>query len=323
MPDDTTAMCEFFNKQGVVVIRNVLSKADCDATVSEMFDILESGSEFRRDDMSTWNSWPADSIPQYGNISRPPIFTPQFIKNRTNPTLHTVVSNLIGRTDLIANHDRAGFMRPTKSPNSQPQWKTKANLHLDMNPCTWLSDPEGHNQSSVIDALTYDRLSEFINENNQPVRSNGTSVQAVYNLIDNAKEDGGFVCVPRFHTRFADYFSTQSPPANNTPTSPSYNFPRNHELMSQAQRVTSRAGSLIVWDQTLPHGSFSNESGRPRAAQFLRLFPRGVLREDQLRRRFAVVTVEAEKAKGEGIDWTEWEKKALGGDGDFQLYDDV
>ena len=301
-----------------MVIRDVLSASDCEASVSEMFQILESNSGFRRDDASTWDCWPTNSIPQYGNISRAPIFTPQFLKNRTNPTLHSVISTLLGREDLIVNHDRAGLMRPTvnvqTSPTTSsnfPHWSTKPNLHLDMNPWSWLSDPFGTHQQSILKKLTYERLSDFITENNQPIQSHGTSIQALYNLLDNKPDSGGFVCVPGFHTHFDSYFSSIPTPET---LSAGHNFSKHDPLFQQAQRVSSRAGSLIVWNQTLPHGSFPNRSDRFRAAQYLRLFPRWLLSRKQLKYRFCVILDEAERAgNGNVIDWSAEQVKVLGG----------
>ncbi|KAJ3056413.1 WD repeat-containing protein 26 [Rhizophlyctis rosea] len=318
LPNETEHIAEFFDEYGVVVIRDVLSPADCEASVSEMFEIVESNSTFRRNDASTWDSWPANSIPQYGNISRAPIFTPQFLKNRANPTLHSVISTLLGRDDLIVNHDRAGLMRPTTnvqtSPTTNsdfPRWSTKPNLHLDMNPWTWLSDPAGIYQQNVLKNLSYERLADFITENNQPIQSTGTSIQALFNLLDNKKENGGFVCVPGFHKHFESHFSSIPAPEN---PSAGHNFSKNDPIFQQAQRVTSRAGSLIVWDQTLPHGSFPNKSNQFRAAQYLRLFPRWLLTRKQLKYRLIVIFTEAQRvAKGQNVVWSAEEVRALGG----------
>lgn len=53
---------EFFNKYGFVVVRDVLTPKDCKATVGDIFSILEDGTGFKRDDITTWSKWPGDSI---------------------------------------------------------------------------------------------------------------------------------------------------------------------------------------------------------------------------------------------------------------------
>ncbi len=46
------------------------------------------------------------------------------------------------------------------------------------------------------------------------------------------------------------------------------------ELLSFGQRIPMLAGSVLIWDQTMAHGSAPNTSKRCRFAQFLRAFPR-------------------------------------------------
>lgn len=70
--DQDKEILDFFKTFGFVVVRNVLSKEDCQNTVDEMFSILETNTKkkFKRDDISTWNNWPEDGIERYGQIQR-------------------------------------------------------------------------------------------------------------------------------------------------------------------------------------------------------------------------------------------------------------
>ena len=49
--------------------------------------------------------------------------------------------------------------------------------------------------------------------------------------------------------------------------------PKTDLLDKLAQRVTMRAGSMVVWDSIMPHGSAPNDSNRIRFAQFIKMFP--------------------------------------------------
>lgn len=86
---------KFFNEYGFVVIRDILSHDECQQTLSEIFDILEkeTKNKFNRNDMSTWNHWPENLIERYGSVSKPPIFTPQFMMNHQNLKIYKICSH--------------------------------------------------------------------------------------------------------------------------------------------------------------------------------------------------------------------------------------
>ena len=59
---------QFFEEYGFVVIRDVLSKAECEATIDEIWSYIETGAfrgkptpvGIKRDDPSTWDDgWPS------------------------------------------------------------------------------------------------------------------------------------------------------------------------------------------------------------------------------------------------------------------------
>mmetsp|Transcript_40455 Transcript_40455/g.81547 ORF Transcript_40455/g.81547 Transcript_40455/m.81547 type:complete len:93 (+) Transcript_40455:424-702(+) len=60
-------------------------------------------------------------------------------------------------------------------------------------------------------------------------------------------------------------------------------------LSTDAQHVTMRAGSLLLWRFELPHGSTPNASSRPRVAQFLKVATVGSLSPCQRQRREQVL----------------------------------
>eukprot|EP01113_Clastostelium_recurvatum_P011523 TRINITY_DN15884_c0_g2_i1.p1 TRINITY_DN15884_c0_g2~~TRINITY_DN15884_c0_g2_i1.p1 ORF type:complete len:390 (-),score=48.27 TRINITY_DN15884_c0_g2_i1:44-1213(-) len=285
---------EFFSRYGFVVVKDVLSQKECNDTLNEIYQILEhpisspssssssSGSDgggggggvFDRHNVNTWHHWPPASLEQYGSPQRAPIFKPQFLRNRTHPNVYDVFRTILREDDLLVNHDRCCLFRPTTSfissghpHHPESSWITKPNLHLDMNPWAWLGD--GEECRRTLDSLTYEKLNDFIHENNQPSHTDGIQLQGVLNLYDNMDEDGGFHCVAGFLHFFEEYFSKLPP---NMETA-SYNWQTRDPLFSQATRVTMRAGSMVVWDQRMPHGSLPNKGGRIRSAQFIKMFP--------------------------------------------------
>jgi len=131
----------------------------------------------------------------------------------------------------------------------------------------------------------------------------GRHVQGVLNLIDNRVQDGGFHCIPMANATawLRDWTAVQkwsAPPEVNgrqvgvmscclffstslTPFSTKKNrhvfTARECALLPSSRRVPCPAGTLILFDACLPHGTQPNRSGRPRAIQFLRYIPEAAL----------------------------------------------
>eukprot|EP01006_Ploeotia_vitrea_P006653 TRINITY_DN14264_c0_g1_i1.p1 TRINITY_DN14264_c0_g1~~TRINITY_DN14264_c0_g1_i1.p1 ORF type:complete len:407 (-),score=42.61 TRINITY_DN14264_c0_g1_i1:41-1210(-) len=296
--DQPDAILDFFREWGFVVLRDALTQEDCDATANDLHNILERGAPgWDRNDPATWDRWPENSIPQYGQAQRDPIFTPQFIRNRQNPNIYALYQLLLGgESDLLVNHDRSAFFRPTKM---NPKWGSKANVHLDMNPWQWLA--ENSQGRSQLESLKYDRINHFIFENNQPSISDGLQLQAVINILDNTEQDGGYVCVPKFHKFFDRYWKPQKPNMAN----PSHGWQPRDWVFRQAQRVAMRPGSVVVWDQRMPHGSFPNNSYQPRLCQMIKIFPAKTVSFDRYARRAAAVQRHIQPLLAQGLQITD------------------
>jgi len=140
-----------------------------------------------------------------------------------------------------------------------------------MNPWAWMGD--GESCRKELSELRYDRSNNFISENNQASHSDGLQLQAVLNLMDNHEDDGGYICVPGFWRQFNEYFNTV--PADLS--KPMYNFPTKGAVFKRAIRVPMKAGSMVVWDQRMAHGSLPNASPNPRCAQFIKMFPKRIV----------------------------------------------
>jgi len=279
--DQVEQFKQFFTKFGFVVVRDILNKEECQATISEIWDIVE-GQGFDRNSPSGWNTdWEITGLSSEGIISIDPIFRRHAINNRQNPNLYQVCSSLLDQKELLVNHDRYGLFRPTRdvvidgTKTNQPNWETDRNLHLDMNPWRFIEHKTPEVSDSILNALTYRGLSDFIEENNEigVAVENKVHIQALINLADNKEEDGGFQIVPGFRHHLAEW-TTRTPllKAKFGIRRTFIVIPTVNPVHKLSIRVTARAGSAIIWDQRTAHGSQPNKSNNPRYAQFLRLF---------------------------------------------------
>jgi len=328
--DQKEEYVKFFNEYGFVVV-NVLTQEECKKSIEDIWNYLEtkgwihihsnadilSRNKISRDDPSTWGgeNWPA--MAEEGILGVPPVFSAQAIANRQHPNVYKVFADLLGRTDLLVNHDRYGLFRPTKdveflnnsnnnkkengsqqdnkNPNSnssasntdsnantktkkkdKPEWKTIRNVHLDMNPWTFVQSQTSEYGEKVLSSLTYSRVGEFIEENNHVgVLANfQLNLQGLINFADNREQDGGFHLVPGFQKNIVEW--TQKTDKLKQRYGRDQTFivlPTTEPIQHLALRITVRAGSMVIWDQRVAHGSAPNDSNRARFAQFLKMFP--------------------------------------------------
>ncbi|XP_065189658.1 putative phytanoyl-CoA dioxygenase [Sycon ciliatum] len=77
-------------------------------------------------------------------------------------------------------------------------------------------------------------------------------------------------------------------------------------MYKQPQRVPMRAGSLLIWDQRVAHGSRPNNSTRARYVQFVKMFPSINLRSERAKNRGQLIKDKVELA---GVDLTDLGKK--------------
>jgi hypothetical protein len=139
-------------------------------------------------------------------------------------------------------------------------------------------------------------------------------VQGVLNLLDNCcgegGDDGGIQLVPRFQHCFTEWQRSLGPIRENVQAGGcnnwvvvrkqgggSFKFTAGDPIHALSQRVPMRAGSLLVWDQRVVHGSRPNDSSTPRFAQFVRAFRRSTVRsEERAASRAAAVHALIERA---------------------------
>jgi hypothetical protein len=111
----------------------------------------------------------------------------------------------------------------------------------------------------------------FITEHNgsKPLRRL-PKVQGLVALVDSGEHDGGFITVPGFH-KFVRQYALQTEIYCRSSFVGVQNDP---EWIGYAQKITMRAGSIVVWDSQMPHCNFPNDSSNMRMCQYIKMFPR-------------------------------------------------
>ncbi|CAF5180762.1 unnamed protein product, partial [Rotaria magnacalcarata] len=207
-PTASTARA-FFQEYGFVVIANVYTPEQCNDTISDIWNVIESfvGKPVQNNEQ-LWNQklWTRTGIIEEGIIGGGSLWTRQILLNRQTPALHTAFASVLGTENILVNQDRYGMFRPSKE---HPERSTMTNLHLDMNPWLYIDQEDNSEQLKVLGELNYDSDDDWITENNEPGCSKvgELHVQGLVNLADNLEEDGGFWLVPGFHkylTQWAD-----------------------------------------------------------------------------------------------------------------------
>jgi len=278
--DEGENIRNFFNNFGFVVIRDVFNPEECTATIDDIWNYIKKN-KIDRNDRETWSRryWSGTGLAEEGIIGFDCIFTHRTIQNRQNPNLHKAASIILGSPNLLVNHDRYGLFRPTKaSPTAEIERSMQSmyNIHLDMNPWHYVFAENSDHSHQVLDSLKYKSNQDFITENNEPgcLKQFELNIQCLVNLADNHKEDGGFQVIPGFHHHLADFVQHSKDTLGKRfgTRSTFIILPVDQPLHKNALRVTARAGSMVIWDQRVAHGSAPNCSHNARYAQFFKIF---------------------------------------------------
>ena len=262
---------DFFNKYGVVVIRNVLSRAEAGLSCKELFDFVESSFEgLDRNDPNTWHKVSKSSA-KLGMIGDFPVMSPQLVKNRMNEKLYTAYSYILDTdiSNIYTNIGRVGWMRPTKNIRfaddkieDRPQWKTQDGttwLHMDMDPITNHCTTLGLMPNKLVKHAEIDSFAH--------VRTQG-----ILALDDCGISDGGFQCVPGFHNILQSVWVKESGKENIAKRvfQHRYQFKSTNPVIKYITKCPLRRGSFLVWDSRLPHNNFPNDSNHGRKNQYIK-----------------------------------------------------
>ena len=96
------------------------------------------------------------------------------------------------------------------------------------------------------------------------------SIQGILYLADTPADQGAFCCVPGFHRRIESWIGGLPPGAN----------PRHEILKCPPVAIAGRAGDMVLWADSLPHGASPNRGRYPRIVQYIAMY-----RADSVERR--------------------------------------
>lgn len=270
---DLQAVRSCYERYGVVGVTGVLSAEECRTLICEGLEPeLPEGCHMHEPD--TYDIADAN-MNRYGVVGKSALFSEALLNARLHPNVVESYKAVHGREDVFACHDRFAWMRPTQM---RKEWDTPFSwpgLHFDVSLKSYFgpADPTRAGIDELLAESDYTSLDGFVRENNAKHESMGRTVQGVLNLFDNDEEDGGFHCVPGFFgTNLKDWVATH-PRLPAAEPNGRYNLGGcgpDSRLGAQAIRVPCPAGTLILFDATLPHGTRPNTSHRNRAILFLR-----------------------------------------------------
>eukprot|EP00041_Stephanoeca_diplocostata_P009395 m.144660 g.144660 ORF g.144660 m.144660 type:complete len:488 (-) comp17721_c0_seq1:41-1504(-) len=282
---------DFFKMYGFVVFKDVLSSEECADTRQEIFEYLATEHPgFSKGDARTHDKL---SSVTYGLPAKQAMFTRHVLRNRQHPKVIAALRAVLGSDDILVSHDRWCTYRPT---HEHADWKTRGNLHLDVHPWGYVDG------STAVEGLQYVDDVDFITELNAVVRATGPHVQGVLNLLDNRSDDGGTQLVPKFHHCFEQWQRSLGPEDMHRDVHApgwvvarqqgggSYKFSDSNAIHARSHRIPLRAGSFLLWNQELVHGSQPNNASPSwRVAQFIKAFRTAGVSSQRLQRRACAV----------------------------------
>lgn len=284
---DKNGIKNCLEENGVVGILNVLNKEEIQKTINCIELLIQK--ECKSDNFK-FNNYDSYSLTDnlmnnYGVIGKQALFEDQLIKNRYNPNIqeaYSIAYNL-DKNEIFPHHDRVGWMRPTIGPNSEDWSKykvpfNKPGLHLDISPNGYFDPKYSQNVYQFLNNLEYKNIEDLIRENNAKNIIMGKHYTGVLNLLDNEEEDGGFHCILGGHKIVEEWYKNSKNLLPKAEPNGRYiiNFDNSADLKyfnEPTTRIICPAGTLLIFDITLPHGTKPNYSNNSRLIQFLKYSP--------------------------------------------------
>ncbi|KXT02886.1 hypothetical protein AC578_1804 [Pseudocercospora eumusae] len=250
-------------RDGYVVVPNVVTKESCDEFVESAWEWLESFPHgFKRHDKSTWT---AEHLP-YGHdrglYNRYSVNHEAFVwKIRTDPGILSIFQKIWGTDDLIASFDGMNVSLPVNPDTGRTDIETtKPWPHIDQDP------------------RSISRLELY---------------QGIANLAPNGPDDGGLVVLSgshRLHQKHFDSIGGFKSEKDLGVGENGYNFdPEDAEWYREQGckevKICANAGDLILWDSRTIHWNCSPTGKQTRFITYVCYCPRDRMTEEQLQRK--------------------------------------
>jgi hypothetical protein len=237
--NETTNIVDFLDTYGVVVIHDILSLEEINHSIDEIWNHDELTSRgVSRYTQDTWGRcWPCDGkIEKKGWInSCDDLLYPVSWKNRFN-------SKLIDTFETI--------------------WKKKRSDNVDLRVKT-----DRYGVMRPILKKEWQTDDGWLHTDQNPTTEKDfIRFQGMITLSESTKNSGGFLCIPKFHKEWDKYCEQYHPDEHVCP------FTTSNDI--RAEKITTRPGSLIIWDSRLPHANYPNQSKTEfRYVQYITYYP--------------------------------------------------
>ena len=267
----------FWNENGYVIIHDAVPPENTKAAKAAVWDFLE----MQPDNPDGWYPDP----PRRGIMAE--MYQHQALwNNRQYPRVHQAFAEILGMDRLWSSIDRVSLSPPERTPLNDISSKQPIPLHWD-----YALQLHGDGKPSLMDSSLKRPLPFW--------------VQGVLYLTDTAEDGGAFTCVPGFHQKIDAWLETLPQVADPRKRVEGGGFFLNYDAWLETltgdgnssvqaiidrgtKPVPARAGNLIIWHSSLPHGASHNTAKHPRVVQYMTMFPAQEKDEDVLNRRIKV-----------------------------------
>jgi ectoine hydroxylase-related dioxygenase (phytanoyl-CoA dioxygenase family) len=252
----------FWNENGYIVIHNAVPLENIKAAEEAIWNFYD----MRPDERESWYPNP----PRRGIMAE--MYQHQALwDNRQCPRVHGAFAEILGMERLWTSIDRVSLSPPEHTPPNEASSKQPIPLHWD-----YALQLHGDGKPTLTQGC-FDPTIPFW-------------VQGVLYLTDTAVDGGAFACVPDFYRNIDGWLKTLPPDIDPRVQDkdgrlfqgydawlealPSDADSLKQDLISYgAKPVPAKAGDLIIWHNSLPHGAGYNTSEHPRVVQYMTMFP--------------------------------------------------
>lgn len=280
----------FWNENGYIVIHDAVSRENIKAAEDAIWNFLG----MRPDNQESWYPDP----PRRGIMAE--MYQHQALwDNRQYPRVHQAFAEVLGMEQLWVSIDRVSMSPPERTPPNDTSSKQPIPLHWD-----YVLQLHGDGKPTLMEG-SLERPLPFW-------------VQGVLYLTDTVENGGAFTSVPGFHREIEGWLETLPQVADPRKRDESggvflnydawlETLPANDDSSVQAiidrgtKPVPAKAGDLIIWHSSLPHGASYNTANHPRVVQYMTMFP-AQENDDTARNRRIKVWQNGMAAEGHSMD---------------------